>query len=200
MNNEPNVAPPTAARVWAAVRALDYEMDLQAGSLRRVDGRTRTLGLLVGSVNNPFASAIHRAVEDVALQRGVAVFASSLDDDPTERNEPSGHSCSAGWTDSSSHSAGGRPGYLGPVTQQGIPVVYVDREPIEPGIDTITSDNRAGAAAATEHLIAHGHRRDSATGRSSGHPNSIRTPAGLPRSVGTRGHTDDIGACGHRAP
>ena len=34
LNNEPNVAPETADRVNAAVRALDYHLDLQAGSLR----------------------------------------------------------------------------------------------------------------------------------------------------------------------
>ena len=65
INGEPNVSVATAERVWNAVRALDYHVDLQAGSLRRADGRTRTLGLLVGSVDNPFAAAIHRAVEDV---------------------------------------------------------------------------------------------------------------------------------------
>lgn len=70
VNDEPNVAPGTAQRVWDAVRALDYHVDLQAGSLRRTDGRTRTLGLLISSVDNPFAGAIHRAVEDAATERG----------------------------------------------------------------------------------------------------------------------------------
>src|SRR4051812_48408573 len=79
INDEPNVAADTAARVWQAVRALDYHVNLQAGNLRRAGGRTNTLGLLVGSVDNPFSGAIHRAVEDVALERDVAVFASSLD-------------------------------------------------------------------------------------------------------------------------
>ncbi|MET0714511.1 MAG: LacI family DNA-binding transcriptional regulator [Mycetocola sp.] len=159
INGEPNVSPATAERVWTAVRALDYHVDLQAGSLRRADGRTRTLGLLVGSVDNPFAAAIHRAVEDGASARGVAVFASSLDDDPL-REEDAVRAFMRRRVDGLILTTSGRStGYLGSVREMGIPVVYVDREPVESGIDSITSDNRAGAAAATEHLIAHGHRR-----------------------------------------
>ena len=159
INGEPNVSAATADRVWNAVRALDYHVDLQAGSLRRADGRTRTLGLLVGSVDNPFAAAIHRAVEDGASARGVAVFASSLDDDPL-REEAAVNAFMRRRVDGLILTTSGRStGYLGSVREVGIPVVYIDREPVESGIDSITSDNRAGAAAATEHLIAHGHRR-----------------------------------------
>ena len=159
INGEPNVSAATAERVWNAVRALDYHVDLQAGSLRRADGRTRTLGLLVGSVDNPFAAAIHRAVEDGASARGVAVFASSLDDDPL-REEAAVKAFMRRRVDGLILTTSGRStGYLGSVREVGIPVVYIDRQPVESGIDSITSDNRAGAAAATEHLIAHGHRR-----------------------------------------
>ena len=82
VNGEPRVAPETAERVWDAVRALDYHVDMRAGSLRRADGRTRTVGLLVSSVNNPFAGEIHRGVEDVARARGVAVLTASLHEEP----------------------------------------------------------------------------------------------------------------------
>jgi LacI family transcriptional regulator len=159
INGEPNVSAATAERVWNAVRALDYHVDLQAGSLRRADGRTRTLGLLVGSVDNPFAAAIHRAVEDGASERGVAVFASSLDDDPL-REEAAVNAFMRRRVDGLILTTSGRStSYLGSVREVGVPVVYIDREPVDSGIDSITSDNRAGAAAATEHLIAHGHRR-----------------------------------------
>jgi len=50
INGEPNVSAATIAKVTAAARTLDYQPDLHAGNLRRADGRTRTLGLLVGLV------------------------------------------------------------------------------------------------------------------------------------------------------
>ena len=87
INGEPNVSAATIAKVQAAARTLDYQPDLHAGNLRRADGRTRTLGLLVGSVDNPFCGAVHRAVDDAALDRGLSVFASSLEDDPARELE-----------------------------------------------------------------------------------------------------------------
>lgn len=159
INHEPNVAPATATRVWDAVRALDYHVDLQAGSLRRAGGRTNTLGLLVGSVDNPFASAIHRAIEDVALPREVAVFASSFDDDP-EREALAVSAFMRRRVDGLIlTTATQRPAYLGAVLERGVPVVFVDRSPLDPDLDVVTSDNHAGARVATEHLIRIGHRR-----------------------------------------
>lgn len=159
INHEPNVAAATATKVWDAIRALDYHVDLQAGSLRRAGGRTHTLGLLVGSVDNPFASAIHRAIEDVALPREVAVFASSFDDDP-EREALAVSAFMRRRVDGLIlTTASQRPGYLGSVTERGLPVVFVDRSPLDPDLDVVTSDNHAGAVTATEHLIRAGHRR-----------------------------------------
>jgi LacI family transcriptional regulator len=159
ITDEPNVSADTAARVWDAVRTLDYHVNLQAGSLRRAGGRTNTLGLLVGSVDNPFSGAIHRAVEDVALQRDVAVFASSLDDDPERESRAVSAFLRRRVDGLILTTASAQPTYIGPVIQRGIPVVYIDREPIGAGLDAVTSDNRAGADAATEHLIQQGHRR-----------------------------------------
>lgn len=159
INDEPNVTEATAERVWNAVRELDYQLDLQAGSLRRADGRTRTLGLLVGSVDNPFAGAIHRAVEDIAAARGVAVFASSMDDDAGRESEAVRAFLQRRVDGLILTTASDHPEYLSILRDRGLPVVYVDREPMEADVDTVASDNRAGAAAATAHLIAHGHRR-----------------------------------------
>ncbi|GAA3030218.1 LacI family DNA-binding transcriptional regulator [Microbacterium dextranolyticum] len=159
INAEPNVSAATAERVWSAVRALDYHVDLQAGSLRRASGRTRTLGLLLSSIDNPFASAISRAVEDAALPREVSVFASSLDDD-AQREEAAVGAFLRRRVDgliltTMSRSAA----YLLPTIQRGTPVVFVDREPVGIDADVVTSDNRAGARRAARHLAAHGHRR-----------------------------------------
>ncbi len=159
VNEEPNVSERTSSRVWDAIRELDYQVDLQAGSLRRTDGRTRTLGLLVGSIDNPFAGAIHRAVEDLASARGVAVLAASLDDDPTREAAAVRTFLQRRVDALILTTAQRKPDYLGPVRDRDIPFVYIDREPQLENVDTVASDNREGAAAGTAHLIAHGHRR-----------------------------------------
>ncbi len=159
INDEPNVAPQTASRVWDAIQALDYHVDMQAGSLRRAGGRTQTLGLLVSSVDNPFASAMHRSIEDAALARGVAVFASSLDDD-AEREDLAVKAFLRRRVDGLILTTASRAQpYLASTAARDIPVVFVDREPASGGVDAVVSDNRAGAAEATAHLIRRGHRR-----------------------------------------
>src|SRR5262245_43632210 len=79
INGEATVAPDLEARVNRAVAAVDYRPNLTARSLRSSDGRTRTIGLVLENVANPFSSALHRAVEDVVQARGVAVLAGSVD-------------------------------------------------------------------------------------------------------------------------
>lgn len=159
LNGEPGVAAATAQRVHAAVRSLDYQLDLQAGSLRRGDRRTQTLGLLVGSVDNPFCGLIHRAVEDCALERGVAVFASSLDDDPS-REETAVRAFVQRRVDGLVlTTALRRPDYLTYLRSQGVPAVFIDHRPVGDDVDAVTSDNRHAAREATNHLITRGHRR-----------------------------------------
>nr|WP_211234825.1 LacI family DNA-binding transcriptional regulator [Glycomyces arizonensis] len=159
VNGEPNVAPETARRVLDAARALDYQPDPHAGNLRRSDRRTRTLGLLVSSVDNPFAGAVHRAVEDVAVEHGVAVFASSLDDDPEREREAVAAFLRRRVDGLILTTASTNQAYLEPELRRGTPVVFVDREPRGVETDAVVSDNFGGAARAAEHLLARGHRR-----------------------------------------
>ncbi|MEV7632583.1 LacI family DNA-binding transcriptional regulator [Microbacterium sp. NPDC089318] len=191
INEEPNVSAATAARVWDAISALDYQPDLQAGSLRRADGRTRTLGLLVGSVDNPFAGAIHRVIEDLAAEQGMAVFASSLDDDPARESSAIRAFLQRRVDGLILTTASHRPDYLPQLRQRGIPAVFVDREPQADGVDTVASDNRAGSQAGVAHLIAGGHRRialltdrldlTTATDRRDGYLDAL-SAAGIPRA------------------
>src|SRR5262245_58932023 len=74
INGETTVATELAARVNQAVVTLDYRPNMVARNLRRGDGRTRTIGLVLENIANPFSSALHCAVEDVARARGVAVL------------------------------------------------------------------------------------------------------------------------------
>jgi LacI family transcriptional regulator len=159
INRERHVSADTIARVMQAAEQLQYQPDVQAGNLRRADRRTDTLGLLVGSVANPFSAALHRAVEDAAIQRHVAVFASSLDDDP-ERERASVEAFLRRRVDGLILTTiQPSQAYLGPQLEQGMPIVFVDRRPSGLVADTVLADNLDGAARATRHLLGAGHRR-----------------------------------------
>ncbi|MDQ4215503.1 LacI family DNA-binding transcriptional regulator [Microbacterium capsulatum] len=159
VNNEPNVAPATAARVRASIEELRWEPDAHAANLRRTTTRTRSVGLLLGSVANPFSATIHRAVEDIAVHRDVAVFASSLDDDP-EREVAAVEAFVRRKVDGLILTCVAESqAYLAELVPPEMPVVFIDREASGYVADTVLSDNVEGARLATRHLLGFGHRR-----------------------------------------
>src|SRR5438132_519736 len=148
-----------AARVHRAAEALDYRPNLTASNLRRSGGRTRTIGLLVENVANPFSSALHRAVEDVARGRGVGVLTGSVDEDPARERELALSLAARRVDGLIIVPSGDDQTYLINERRAGVSVVFADRPPKLLKADCVVSDNHAGAAVATKHLIAGGHRR-----------------------------------------
>jgi LacI family transcriptional regulator len=142
-----------------AAQRLNYQPNLHAGNLRRSDRKTQTLGLVVGSVANPFAGALHRAVEDAARERGTAVFASSLDDDPLRERDIVDAFLRRRVDGLILTTVTKNQSYLVPEQQHGTPLVFVDRAPVGIEADAVVSDNAHGAGTATRHLLEHGHRR-----------------------------------------
>ena len=69
LNDEPKVAPDLAEKVRRAVEMLGYRHNHTAGTLRRANGQSASIALIFEDVSNPFFSAIHRGVEDVARTR-----------------------------------------------------------------------------------------------------------------------------------
>lgn len=159
VNDEPGVSPAMVERVKRAAIELSFRPDLAAGTLRRTGGRSKSIGLVLASVDNPFCAAIHRAVEDVAAERGVAVFSASTDEQP-ERERRLVEAFSSRRVDGLIISAcGADQRYLEPELEAGTPVVMVDRPPVGIEVDSVLVDNVAGARGATNHLLQAGHRR-----------------------------------------
>ena len=159
VNGETTVAPVLAARVHAAVQSLAYRPHIGASMLRRNDRRTRTIGVLVEDVSNPFSSALHRAVEDEARSRGIHVLTGSLDEDPQRERE-------LARAFAQRHADGliiaptdGDQQYLATELPADTPVVFIDRPATGFPGDTVLATNVVGATEAVHHLVAHGHRR-----------------------------------------
>src|SRR5437879_3016980 len=142
-----------------ASERLDYRHNLTASSLRRSDGRSATIGVVLEDVSNPFASALHRAIEDVAVARGVLVFAGSSDEDANRERQLVSAFASRRvdgliiQPSSQDHS------YLLAERKEGTAIVFVDRPPAFFDADTVLTDNVEGVRRGVRHLIAQGHRR-----------------------------------------
>ncbi len=156
---ELGVAPETRALVQRVADELGYRPDTVASSLRRLDQRSATVGVLLDRPSNPFASSVLRAVEDACRDRGVSVFAASIDEG-ADRERARVEDLLARRVDGpvvapvAQHAP-----HLVELARRGYPLVPVDRELGDPAADQVVVDDERGARRATEHLLDHGHRR-----------------------------------------
>jgi LacI family transcriptional regulator len=159
VNGEPGVSDELAARVQRAVEELDFRPNVGASSLRRSGGKTATLGLLLEDVSNPWSASLQRAVEDVAIPRGVMVFSASLDEDPARERELARAFSSRRADGLIIAPASNDQSYLAGELRAGVAIVCVDREASNLAVDSVLTTNTTGSAEAVRHLAAAGHRR-----------------------------------------
>jgi LacI family transcriptional regulator len=159
VNGVSTVDPQLAARVREAAGRLGYRPNLTASSLRRSDGRTATIGMLVEDAQNPFSASLMRAVENFARSRGVLVLFASLDEDAARERELAGALIDRRVDGLLIVPAGRDQSYLLKEREAGACLVFIDREPRLLDADAVVSDNRVGAICAVNHLLAAGHRR-----------------------------------------
>ncbi|MHB8460107.1 MAG: LacI family DNA-binding transcriptional regulator [Candidatus Limnocylindrales bacterium] len=148
--------PETRARVFAAVEELGYRPSGVARSLKLQ--RTRTIGLIITDVENPFFAEIVRAVEDAAVGSDYAVVLCNGADDP-EREAAYLEILAERRVDGIIVASGGvGERHARWLARAPLPVVMMNSELSVPGVPTILSDNRAGGRLAAEHLVGLGHR------------------------------------------
>jgi LacI family transcriptional regulator len=159
VNAERGVSPELEVRVRRAIEQLNYRRDANAATLRRLGRKTQTIGLVLEDVSNPFSSALHRAVEDAARERGVLVFAGSCDEDPERERELIGSFRERRVDGIIVVPASHDHAYLYDERRAGTALVFVDRPASYLDADSVVSDNVGGAKEAVRHLLDHGHRR-----------------------------------------
>ncbi|MFG1923214.1 LacI family DNA-binding transcriptional regulator [Cryptosporangium sp. NPDC048952] len=158
VNHEPGVTAAKIAAVTVAIEKLGYRPNVTASALRRADGRTATIGVVLEDVANPFSAALHRAMEDVARIRGVSILTGSVDEDP-ERERALIRAFVGRQVDGLVIApASDNQAYLATELLRGTPVIFVDRPPVGVRADAVLIDNRVGARQAVRHLVEADHR------------------------------------------
>ncbi|MFI7703827.1 LacI family DNA-binding transcriptional regulator [Nonomuraea sp. NPDC049480] len=156
LNRPGKVAPATRERVEAAISELGFVRHGSASTLRA--GHSRTIGLSVIDIGNPFFTEVAAGVEDVASELGYAVILgnSAGSQEKEERNlrvlaehrvrgvliTPSGED----------------PARLDRLRENGISVVLVDHPAHRPDQCAVAVDDVAGGRAAVAHLLSKGAR------------------------------------------
>jgi LacI family transcriptional regulator len=158
INDQPRVKEETRRRVEAAIAELGYVPNgLARGLIRR---KTKTIGLIVPDIANPFFTLVVRGAEDVAWRAGYHVI---LCNTQTDLERERGHV-----DDMLSFRVEGV--LIAPVSDRSapqlrtlarneLPFVLIDRS--IPGFhgDLVQGDSVAGAHLLVDHLIGLGHRR-----------------------------------------
>jgi LacI family transcriptional regulator len=158
VNDERGVRAETAARVREAVTALGYRANDTARNLRRRQ-RPATIGLVIEDVRNPFYSSMARAVEEFARLHDHMLVIANSDEDSAAEQKAVGSLLERQVGGLLIVPAGADHGYLLDEIRHGTPVVFMDRPARGVRADEVLIDNMGGARQATEHLLAHGHRR-----------------------------------------
>jgi LacI family transcriptional regulator len=158
VNDEPGVRPQTAQRVREVIAVMGFLRNDMARGLRQ-GSSSRTFGLVIGDVANPFYSAITRGVEEVAREHGYLVITGSSDEDPSRERNLVQLLCERRVDGLIVVPAGDDHGYLLAEMEAGTPVVFLDRPSGSIATDVVLIDNYAGARQGTNHLLSQGHRR-----------------------------------------
>ncbi|MEV7631835.1 LacI family DNA-binding transcriptional regulator [Microbacterium sp. NPDC089318] len=142
-------------RVQASMDALGYRPHRPARGMR---GRTYTVGMMVSDIDNPYFSLIADGLADVLRPRNYELLVSPAGYDAATQNQ-----AIEALID---HQMDGlvliaplvSPADLERVSQE-IPVVVVGNHSTSDNLDSVSGDDRRGAALVVDHLVELGHRR-----------------------------------------
>lgn len=158
INGGDRVSPKTLAHVRRVIEAMGY-MPNQAARVLKGD-RTKTIGLIIPSIADPFFSSCAEAAEAVARANDSLLIVTASHNDP--------HTEIENLNILISHRVDGL--IIAPANSQSqalrdvlnrltVPVVAVDRPVSNSSIPSVVTDNFKGAKLATQHLIEHGYKR-----------------------------------------
>lgn len=153
------LASDTLRRVRQAIEELHYEPDQVASALR--SGHTTTLGLVIGSIVEPFFAELTRTIVHDVRERGYGVIIADNEyrDDVEANHLRRFHGNRvAGLLWRSAYSSGNLD-YVLRMRRRGVAVVEVDYFVPGSPLPHVMLHNRGAIDAGVAHLVAHGHRR-----------------------------------------
>jgi LacI family transcriptional regulator len=157
LNNPDKVSEKSVAKVQNAIDQLGFVRNDAARQLRA--GKSRSIGLVVLDVRNPFFAEVARGTEEAAEEHGLSVlFANSDENLDREKNllvlfeeqRVAGILVSP----LSSELA-----EIKRIRDRGTPVVLVDRKSRDKSFSSVSVDDVAGGFLAADHLIATGKKK-----------------------------------------
>ena len=181
LQNSPLVNAQTAAKIRKIADETGYRASAVARGL--VTRRTRTIGLVVTTADDPFAAEVVCGIEQAANDHGYAVFLASSNADP-ERERKVVQALAERRVDGivvTSSRVGAL--YVPLLKELNVPIVLVNDQYPGAFVHSVLIENVEGSRAAAEHLIALGHRRIAYVGDRLGYQSDAERLAGYKEAL-----------------
>ncbi len=155
LNGSDRVLPATRSRIQAAIDDLGYIPNALARGL--LTGRTRTIGLLVGDLGNPYWTAVASGAEEAAQAAGYSLVIGDIGDSEAHEDALVKTMLGNRVEGLLINAPAGRP--LKRLVAAGYPFVLIGPEHRGIRTDVVRGDVYAGIVGLTKHLVSLGHRR-----------------------------------------
>ena len=158
INGGDRVSPETLARVLEVIESVGYTPNEAARSLK--GHRTKTIGLVIPSIADPFFSSCAEAAQAVARANDSLLIVTTTQNNPRTELESLTvliRHRTDGLLIVPADSSG--PALRDFLSRTVIPIVAIDRPVHKSSIGSIVADNFKGAMVGTSHLIEHGYKR-----------------------------------------
>lgn len=157
LNDTKYVSDEIKKKVKLASEELNYEINTVAKSLRVKE--SRTIGLLISDIANPFFSSVVRGIEEELAKSNYSLLLCNTDSN-IEKEDNYLKVLIGKRIDGLIVSSAGNSGeYFKSLKNTGVPIVFLNRCPDFMTFDVIMTNNIKGAYSATEHLIRHEYRK-----------------------------------------
>jgi LacI family transcriptional regulator len=156
LEKEKRVGDKVVIQIREAARELNYQPNQIARSLRR--GSTKTIGLIVFDISNPFSAQLTRVIEDEALKNGFTVIFGSSDEN-RQKSEALINTLLYRQVDGFIIApVEGTENQIAALLKKGIPVVLIDRNFPLLNVSHVCLDNFQATFDATSHLVQQGYK------------------------------------------
>jgi len=156
INNGPRpVAEATRQRVLAAIRQTGYRPNGVARAL--ASGSTKTFGLIVPNISNPFVASMAHVLLQESLNHGHVMLLGDAGDDRQRELELIQGMLNRQIDGLFYHSVDRHPS-IEIIQASGTPFVMLDRIAPRPGVSVLSMNERQAARDITLHLLSHGYR------------------------------------------
>ncbi len=185
LQNSSSVSRATADRIQRIARESGYRASAVARGL--VTRKTRTIGVVVTTIADPFASTVMCGIEQAASDHGYSVFLADSHADP-EREQNVVHSFAERRVDGivvTSSRVGAL--YTPLLSEMKVPVVLINNQHPGQFIHSVMIENVEASREATNHLLSLGHRRIAYLGDRCGYQSDTERFAGYREALDRAG-------------